>query len=577
LAAFDAASANAATPLYPDLKTLPPRDLRFDNVFINGQTHKILRFTNTVWNRGPGRLEVRGKIDPNTLVGPAVQRVYDDAGGYTDYTVGQFKYHPAHDHYHFEDWGRYQLWTKADYDAFVASGGTTGSPIIGTKTTSCILDEEFIRQVPRQPYPPVYNFRGCQPDSNWQMLQGISPGWGDTYHYFRAEQWIDLGPGGSLPAGRYVLRSVSDPLNKIYESPAKGDSSKEGGQDNAAITNFSIQAGQIVDSDPPSGSVMINNIAEATANPAVTVKVLGRDDVSGVTKVRLSNNGTAWSNPQSYTGDGSTMQSISWDLSNPTYGGTSADGTKTVYVEFRDASGKWSAPATDTIELDRTGASSAYSNAVLGDGPAAYWRLGESSGTTALDATGGDNGAYRNGVQLARSSLLIGDPNTSAHFDGANDFVNVPSSTALSPPGAISLEAWIYPDSLPASGSFASIITKPGAYSLQFNGPSLELTIFQSGVKRRLQAPVGTIQAGHTYHVVGTYDGSTERLYVNGSQVVSKALTGAITTGTSNLRIGSWGGGSEFFAGRIDEPAVYTAALSSSQVSEHHQAGIGGP
>lgn len=176
ITAFSAASASAATALYPNLKTLPPRDLRWDTVNIDGQSHNVLRFTNTVWNEGPGRLEVIGQIDPDTLEGPAVQRVYDDAGGFTDYPAGEFHYHPAHDHYHYDEWGRYELWTKAEYDAWVASGGTVGAPMLGAKTTSCIIDEEFIRQVPRQPYPGVFNFKGCQPDANWRMDQGISPG-----------------------------------------------------------------------------------------------------------------------------------------------------------------------------------------------------------------------------------------------------------------------------------------------------------------------------------------------------------------------------------------------------------------
>ena len=137
------------------------------------------------------------------------------------YTVAEFESHPAHDHYHFDDWGRYELWTKADYDAWVSSGGTTGSPMLGSKTTSCIIDEEFIRQLPRQPYPPVYNFRGCQPDANWRMIQGISPGWGDTYDYYRTEQWIDLGPQGTLPAGQYVLRSVTDPAKRSTKARAR--------------------------------------------------------------------------------------------------------------------------------------------------------------------------------------------------------------------------------------------------------------------------------------------------------------------------------------------------------------------
>src|SRR4029450_9162361 len=98
---------------------------------------------------------------------------------------------------------------------------------------------------------------------------------------------------------------------------------------------------------------------------------------------------------------------------------------------------------------------------------------------------------------------------------------------------SLTLETWIKPTSLPASGSFASVLTKAESYSIQFNGPKLEFTIMQNGTRKRLQAASGAIVAGQTYHVVGTYDGSTQRLYVNGAQVASTALTGAITTNSN--------------------------------------------
>jgi hypothetical protein len=246
-----------------------------------------------------------------------------------------------------------------------------------------MIDEEFIRNLPNQPYPPQYGTGGCFPDSQGRMLQGISPGWGDTYDYFRFEQWIDLGPSGSLANGQYVLRSVADPLNKIYESPGKADTSRESTEDNEAITEFAVQGGGLVDSNPPSGSVRINDIDTATSSPGVIVKVLGRDDISGVTQLRLSNDGNAWSAPQGYTGRESTAQAVAWNLTDPAYGGNGSDGLKTVFVQFRDASGKWSAAETDTIVLDRAGGSSLYSNTVIGDGPSGYWRLGETTGTTA--------------------------------------------------------------------------------------------------------------------------------------------------------------------------------------------------
>ncbi|MDX6609618.1 MAG: hypothetical protein QOF85_1543, partial [Solirubrobacterales bacterium] len=434
LLALSAAPAKAATLLYPNLKTLAPRDLRFDNADVDASEatvmHNVLRFSNTTWNNGPGKLEMRALIDSKTKTGPATQRVYDDSGGSTDFAAGNFYYHAAHSHYHYDEWGRYELWTKADYDAWLASGKTKGTPTVGSKTTSCMIDEEFIRSgVPNQPYPEVYGTGGCFPDSQGKMLQGISPGWGDTYDYFRFEQWIDLGPSGSLPDGQYVLRSVADPLNKVYESPGKADPSRESAEDNEAITLFGVQKGQLVDANPPTGTVRINDIDAATTSPNVSVKVLGRDDISGVTQLRLSNDGSTWSAPQAYTGKESTAQAIGWNLTNSAFGGNNADGTKTVYVQFKDASGKWSASETDTIALDRGGGSSPYSNTVLSDGPSGYWRLGETSGTTANDAAGLNPGAYKNGALLGQASLLPADStNRSVRFDGTNDYVNIPSS-----------------------------------------------------------------------------------------------------------------------------------------------------
>ena len=573
-----AAAADAATPQYPNLKTLSPRDLRFDTADVDASEatvmHNVLRFSNTVWNAGPGTLEVRGLIDLKTKTGPATQRVYDDSGGFSDFPAGSFYYHPAHQHYHYDNWGRYELWTRAGYEAWLASGRTVGTPTVGAKTTSCMIDEEFIRNVPNQPYPPVYETEGCFPDSNGHMRQGISPGWGDTYDYFRFEQWIDLGASGSLADGEYVLRSVVDPTNKIYESPNKADPLEEGEEDNEAITRFSVHNCQLVDSNPPSGSIRINNIDASTPTPSVAVRVLGRDDISGVTQVRLSNDGSSWAAPIAYTGKESNTQTVAWSLTDPTYGGNNFDGTKTVYVQFRDASGKWSAPESDTIVLDRGGGSSAYSNAVSGDSPVGYWRLGEKSGATAGDSAGANPGAYRNGALLGQPSLLAGDSaNSAVRFDGTNDYVNIPSSSSLSPTARVSVEAWIKPAALPSAGNFASVASKPESYSIQFNGPRLEFTIMQSGTRRRLQAPAGTVAVGQTYHVVGTYDGATQRLYVNGTQVASASLTGAITTNSNELDIGSWNEGSEDFNGTIDEVAVYNSTLPAARVLAHYQAG----
>jgi hypothetical protein len=95
----------------------------------------------------------------------------------------------------------------------------------------------------------------------------------------------------------------------------------------------------------------------------------------------------------------------------------------------------------------------------------------------------------------------------------------------------------------------------------------------QFGVRQRLQAASGAIVAGQKYHVAGTYDGANMRLYVNGVQVASKALTGGATTSSNPVLIGSWDGGSEFFKGVIDEVAIYRSALSATRVQAHSTAG----
>ncbi len=589
LAAFVAlaapTAAQAAETLYPDLKTLKPRNLRFDRTDISqdssGVLHNVLRFSNTVVNEGEGPVEIRALIDQrlNPPSGPAFQRMYNDDGSWADTRLGTstLYYHAVHVHYHFDHWGEYQLWTKRAYDAWIASGRTTGAPdLIGQKTTSCVMDEEFVVSVARAIWPDRYPSGTCMPNSNGVIAQGLSSGWGDTYDYYRFEQWVDLGANGRLADGTYVLRSVSDPYNLVYESANKADDARESQLDNEAITTFVVNGGQIVDSDAPTGTVTINHVDRATSSPIVNLNLLGRDDVAGVTEFRVTNdNGANWKTFTNTSRD-SNYQRISWDLSDPAYGGSTRAGERVVCVLFKDATGKWGPVMTDTIEYTPPPpVTSAYGRAVSDDAPAGWWRLGERSGTTALNQTGGGAGTYAGGVTLGQPALVPTESGNSAvAFNGSSGRVNVPSESALNATGAVTLEAWIKPATLPSSGAFRSVLSKAEAYSLQFNGPRLEFTIVQSGnVRRRLQTPTGAIAAGSTYHVVGTYDGSTQRIYLNGVQVASTSLSGAISTSTDPLSIGSWDGTMEYFNGVIDEAAVYRTALSASRVAAHYDAG----
>ena len=232
-----APDARAATLLYPDLQTLPPSELRLETVVTpDGVSRNLLRFSNTVWNAGEGPMELRGSLTSN---GTVTQTVYDDAGAGAALPVGEnFTFHQAHNHWHFDDFAEYQLWTKASYDAWVSSGRSVGqAQRVGSKSTFCLMDTGRVKALAGTPTSPIYAACG-------QELQGISVGWADTYRYYLVDQWIDLG-GSSLADGSYVLRTVADPKNRLYESPNRSNAAREGELANEALTSFTVQRGRL--------------------------------------------------------------------------------------------------------------------------------------------------------------------------------------------------------------------------------------------------------------------------------------------------------------------------------------------
>ena len=87
-----------------------------------------------------------------------------------------------------------------------------------------------------------------------------------------------------------------------------------------------------------------------------------------------------------------------------------------------------------------------YANAVLADNPIGYWRLGESSGTTALNSSAfGRNGTYNGGVTLGLPGAIPADSNTAAGFNGSTAFVSVAGSP-FNLANNFTLEAWVIND-----------------------------------------------------------------------------------------------------------------------------------
>jgi chitodextrinase len=94
-----------------------------------------------------------------------------------------------------------------------------------------------------------------------------------------------------------------------------------------------------VDNGAPTGTVAINGGEAATNTRSVALNLNATDAMTSVTQMRFSNNGTSFSAAEAYA------PTKAWTLS-------SGQGTKTVYAQFRDAAGNWSAAISDTIVFD---------------------------------------------------------------------------------------------------------------------------------------------------------------------------------------------------------------------------------
>src|SRR5207253_9891358 len=82
-----------------------------------------------------------------------------------------------------------------------------------------------------------------------------------------------------------------------------------------------------------------------------------------------------------------------------------------------------------------------YREGVLSDAPAAYWRLGEASGTVAADVVGGNPGAYAGGVTPNQPGA-VADGNRAVLLNGSTGAIQV-SNPTFSLAGDLTIELWL--------------------------------------------------------------------------------------------------------------------------------------
>jgi hypothetical protein len=202
--------------LYPDIVVRPISGVDLES----GAGVRTLRFSTIIGNRGPGVLELVPKAEDCNGNGDfdddrtAYQQIYEDTNddGYYDAgdawvrerKAGCSYFHPAHDHWHFEEFARYDLLRPVS------------GKIVRTseKVSFCVRDSLRFGDLPGSPESSHYG--DCTQDST----TGLSIGWSDFYPWFLEGQELDV---TGLRDGRYCLRMTVDPADRIRESDETND------------------------------------------------------------------------------------------------------------------------------------------------------------------------------------------------------------------------------------------------------------------------------------------------------------------------------------------------------------------
>ncbi len=193
------------------------------------------------------------------------------------------------------------------------------------------------------------------------------------------------------------------------------------------------------------------------------------------------------------------------------------------------------------------------------------WAFDEGAGTTTADASGNGNA----GTITGASWTTQGRYGNALSFNGTNSLVRVADSASLDLTTAMTLSAWIQPTAS-QSGWRTILQHETDAYFLNASNSDGPLRPSGGGTfggntqyRERPDAPVRSTP-GPTWPSPTT--APPLRLFVNGTQVASRAATGAIQTTNSPLWIGGNSPYGEYFQGLIDEVRVYNRALTQAEI-----------
>jgi hypothetical protein len=194
----------------------------------------------------------------------------------------------------------------------------------------------------------------------------------------------------------------------------------------------------------------------------------------------------------------------------------------------------------------------------------AHWRFDDPPDDGALDSSGHDHHASCTSCP----TLVAGRIGGGYLFDDDDGHILVVPDDREDFRGLYTIAAWVYPDN---THDQIALLSKPFGTG---TGNSWQLEMFDDdhvslsgGAPHSLQSP-GEIANEVWFHLAGTWDGETKRLYINGVEVAAEAAT--VEYDEQDIYLGGdLNGGAEalLWDGILDDLRVYRRALPADEVA----------
>ncbi|TXF91487.1 T9SS type A sorting domain-containing protein [Neolewinella aurantiaca] len=222
-----------------------------------------------------------------------------------------------------------------------------------------------------------------------------------------------------------------------------------------------------------------------------------------------------------------------------------------------------------------------------------YWKADEGSGTTVLDAAGTNNGTYNGdwtagpppaGCEPEVPTNSVG-PGNALKMDGIDDWVDcsgndgqkVSAESIGLPTEAITVECWVKPASYTIWHSVVGFLQDNGNFERGFDletgdGGQLRFALKSiNGSSLTYLSSTSTFAENEWVHLAGVYDGTEQRIYVNGIlEGTSTSQSGAIDYADSWLALGAYKDDNEQIVldGSFDEVRIWEVAKSVEEIRE---------